>query len=186
MSKKKTFAKIFYEIFIVTLGILIALFINNLKSDIDEKKYLKKTFSSIRSEIVENIKEIKETLPLQDSLDTHIYNNISNDKNILSIIAEFGGVTSPVIKASAWNSILNNNAHLIEYETISKLTEIELGVQEYNMKVMKMIDFVYENAEATSSNKKDLFSIIIQDLLLLEESLIEVMEKFLEQTEHLI
>ena len=70
MSRIKNFKKVFYELFILTLGILIALLINGWKEDYNNAKYLKKTFVSINEEIKENIREIELIIPFQDSLES--------------------------------------------------------------------------------------------------------------------
>lgn len=181
MSKKNSFKKVFYELFILTLGILIALFINGWKEDYDNRKYVAKTIKSIHEELKENISEIEKTIPFQDSLDTSIYNYLENDKSITDIIINFGGFLTPVIKASAWKAILNNNIHLIEYKMVSKLSEIEKGSEEIEYKIKNIIEFIYQNSKATSRQKKEVFSVMISDLIITEEEMVRIMKEFLEE-----
>ena len=179
MSRIKNFKKVFYELFILTLGILIALLINGWKEDYNNAKYLKKTFVSINEEIKENIREIELIIPFQDSLESSIYLNLNDSISISDIIIDFGGFKSPVIKASGWKSIVNKNIHLIDYSKISKLSEIEEVNKEIKYKTQKIIEFIYENAEVGAGQRKQTFSIMILDLIISEEELISIMHDFL-------
>jgi len=178
-SSKSIFKKLFYDIIILSVGIFIALYLYEWKQGLINSKYLKKTFISIEYELKENIVEIDQTIPFQESLSTSIYDNINNDRSILDIVKDFGGFRSPIIRASAWNSIINNNINLIDYNIISQLYEIEKTSNLISYKTNKLNEFIYANSDATSLEKKDNFSLMIEDIILLEEEMINIINQFL-------
>lgn len=165
----------------VILGVLIALFINNWKQQVDDEKFMIRIFDSIRKEMELNKNEFTEVLPKQYAIIDSIEIHISNEKiSLADIIIKSNGLQVPTVKNTSWKSFLNSKLELIDFEVISKLTDIEEAKQFMNSKFNKLMDFVLNNAESTDSKSKKMLIIQILNLIDSEEGLLKMYKDYLE------
>lgn len=156
----------------VIIGILLALFINNWNEDRKDKIYLNQIFSSINNELNESRIDIIESIPKQqvliDSLKIYI-----NDEtvSIFDIIMKAGGVQGPTIKNNSWKAISNSRIELVEFDKLSALSEIDETVKSIEFKGHKVSDFIFENIKKTNEEKKEIFILLIQELISTEKHL---------------
>ncbi|MFK7984128.1 MAG: DUF6090 family protein [Saprospiraceae bacterium] len=169
------------EIIPVIIGILIALVINNWNEDRKDKKYLNQIFSSIKSELTESSIDIKESIPrqqvLMDSIEIYV-----DDKtvSIIDIIEKTEGVSFANVKNNSWKAIANSRIELIEFEKLSALSDIDDGEASLALKQEKILDFIYDNLKNTKQEKKEVFKLLIQDIIWTKESLQLQIEELLE------
>ena len=178
----KSLKKILFEMIPVILGILIALVINNWKEDIGNKKFLNRVLSSIEDEMRENTSSIEEVMPKQialiDTIDAYVEDS---DVSILELIEKVNGFQAALIKNTSWKSFLNAKIELMDYETISVLTEIDEGKSLLKLKLEKLMDFAYENVESKERSKKEFLRILVLDVLDSEDGLLNAHKSFLKQ-----
>jgi len=165
----------------VVIGILIALLINNWKEKLDDERFINRVFDSIQKEMKSNEADIIEVLPshyaLQDTIDRY-----RNDERISlsDIIIKGNGLQAPTVKNTSWNSFLNSKLELIDYNTISILTEIEESKHLMKSKLDKLMDFVLENSESTDAVKKQMFMFQLMNVVSTEQELLELHEEYLD------
>ncbi|MFK7978759.1 MAG: hypothetical protein AB8G86_02150 [Saprospiraceae bacterium] len=177
----KQISQLIREIIPVILGILIALVINNWNEERKDKKYLNQIYSSIQEELAESSANIKEKIPKQqaviDSLEIYLNDETVSIIDLLNKVA-LPGVT---IKNNSWKAIANSRIELIEFEKLSALSDIDEGKESLELKLEKVLDFVYENVRETNREKKEVFQLLIQEIIWTEESLQSNIDDFLKK-----
>lgn len=179
--KSKIF-KAISTIFPVFLGVLFALFINSWKTDYDNKRYVKKILFSITMEMTENMESLERVMPLHEALlDSTVAHLDNSEASIRDIISGAGGLKGILIKNVSWHSFLNSKIELVEYEMISALADIDKSRELLDLKMNKLMDFVYEHSESTDRSKKEMLIAFIDNLIDSEESLRIEHENFLKE-----
>ncbi|MEM6685553.1 MAG: hypothetical protein AAF617_07120 [Bacteroidota bacterium] len=174
--------KLIRDIIPVIVGILVALVINNWNEDRKSTKYLNQIFTSIAKELDESRADIKKSIERQESFVDTLQKYI-DDKTIplVSIIQEAGGLYGPTIKNYSWKAIASTNIELIEFEKISALAEIDESKKGIELKLEKMLDFLFENVKSTDAEKKEVFMILIIELISTERFLLLEIEEYLKK-----
>jgi hypothetical protein len=179
-TMKEKIKKILLDMIPVILGILIALFIGNIKENIDDKSFVKKILSSVSQELEENKtvleKAISEHKSIIDTANKYMRNE---DISIGHIISKTNGLKMVDIQNTSWKTFLNSNMENIDYKTISLLTSIDES--KGNMRILqgKLVDFVYGKLTSYTVLEKNLFVLMVNDLVSLEQGLLEMHIEFL-------
>jgi len=178
---KNYIKKFIKDIIPVITGILIALFINNWSESAKEKRYLKKVFSSIDKELIASKEDIVRKLPEQqkliDTLDTYMNNN---NVTLLNTLVKGGGIHVASIKLHAWKSIASTKIDLIDYNKLTNFVSLEEEKEVLELKGDKLMDFLFLNADDTSSEKKSFVKAIMIDIMYNERSLKEKLTKMIQ------
>ncbi|MEO1655579.1 MAG: hypothetical protein AAFU64_18700 [Bacteroidota bacterium] len=168
----KQFRQIIREIIPVIIGILIALVINNWNEDRKDKLYLNLILSSIEEELAESKADIKKSIPKQqlllDSLGRYL-----NDETVtlVDIVKKAGGIHGPVIKNYSWKALANTRIELIEYEKLSAFIEMDETKKNLELKREKVLDFLFDHLKSTSQEKKEVFLMLLTDIMWTEKTL---------------
>jgi len=177
----KYLSQLIKEIIPVIIGILIALFINNWNEERKDRKYLTQIFSSIEKELAESLEDIKQVIPKQlasvDTLDAYINNP---DYSIYDLMVKGDGIHSPTIRTNAWQSIANSKIELIEYDKLSTLSDIEDRKDNLENRVQLQMDFLFENIDVRDTRKKQMYKMVILDIVGAEQRFQESIEEILE------
>jgi len=177
----KSLKKVLVDMVPVILGVLIALFINDWKQGYDNERFLTKALASIDKEMTMNIDEFSGTLPKQYSLIDTIEMYLNDDRITLSdILVKSRGLQVPTVKNTSWKSFLNSKMELVEFEVISKLTDIEESKGLMGKKLDGLMDFVLNNSESREAVSKKKFMLQILNLIDSEEQLLSSYEEYLE------
>jgi len=168
----KKINQLFKEIIPVIIGVLIALVINNWNEERKDKKYLNQMLSSINEELKESKIDIKETIPRQkvvlDSIEAYL---TDETVSLFDIMIKARGIRFTTIKNNSWKAISNSKIELVDYKKISVLSDIEERKEILELQSEKLLDFMINNAEETSQGKKQIFRMIIKNIIELEEEL---------------
>lgn len=159
------------EIIPVIIGVLIALLINNWNEERKDKKYLSQILSSIEEELEESKESIKKAIPKQQVLLDSIEIYLNDETVSLFDIIKVEGIHLATIKNNSWKSIANSRIELIDYEKLSALSDIGEGKESLNIKGEKLLDFMINNGKETSQDKKEIFNMLITDIIWTEENL---------------
>lgn len=165
--------KTFLEMIPVILGILIALLINGWKENYDDQKFVRATLSNISEELKENKHFLEEGIPKHEVIIDTIYEHLEDEMTIGGILGAVQGIQIASIKNTAWKAFLNQNIKLIDYPIVSSLTDIEETKQAMNITINKFIDFVYQNANSSDPDQKQIFLMITEDFSIMEEDMLE-------------
>lgn len=180
MQKKAL--KILFEMIPVILGVLIALFINQCKDQVDDKRFLKRVLAAIEAEMHENMEELTTIIAKQDAaIDTIEVYQDDQTVSVFDILDKTNGLQIPTIKNTSWQSFLNSKIELVDYQTISILTEIEEAKYFMNLKATKLMDDLYNDFDGDYNKAKRIFRLQILNLRDSENNLIRLHRKYLEQ-----
>lgn len=177
----KTLTKILIDMIPVILGILIALFINNWKESADNQRFKYKTLNYIKQELQGNREELTEAINQQETLVDTIQVYANDDLvSLVETIMKADGIKVSSIYNTSWKAFQNTKIELIDFEIISLLTNLEELKQLLNLKFSKLTDFVYTHAKSISSDKKEILTLLVSDLVETEKSILKNQEKFFE------
>ncbi|NRB52567.1 MAG: hypothetical protein HRU41_33205 [Saprospiraceae bacterium] len=166
------------ELFVVILGILIALFINNWKENRDNEHYVDQTLQAISKEISQNEEALQGILPRHQSILDTLENYFEDDtKSLRWIATQAGGVQYPEVKNIGLRFFISNKADLIDYDIISHLNDVESGKAILDKKFEKLMDYSYESIEKTDEESKITFAIRLADIVDTEEYLLELYQQ---------
>jgi len=163
------------EIIPVVAGILIALFIDNWNAQRKDAAYIEQVFSSINSELAETKNAIKENVPEQQALIDALANK---NATIADIIRKSGGINIPSIKLSTWKAVSNAKIDLVSYKKMTSLSTIEEYKELLKSKTEYLMGFLYSNLYETDSNKKEVFKLLLQDIIQTEKTTLRYIEEF--------
>jgi hypothetical protein len=172
------------EIIPIVTGILIALFINNWNEIRKDKIYLNKMLASIKSELHDTNARIDSVLPKQRQLiDSLNFYAADKKKNIMDIVLKANGFSIEPIKMNSWVALSSSKIQLIDYNVISTLSEIQNKKENLNMKSDYIVNFIYGNLIENSKEKKLMLTVLIKDLIIVEETIQEEVNKYAGQIE---
>lgn len=180
MTKRNenNFLKFFKEIAIVVIGVLVAVSINNLKENIDNKKYIDKTLSTIQKEIIHSKKEVETVLAKHYRLADSIAAKLDNEERLSEIIFGMGGIQSPEIKNIGLRFFISNKAELVKYETISQLSDIEKAAELLEVKMKRFIDFTFMEMDNHDKKSKQKFLRHLKNVMDSEKRLLKLYSYF--------
>jgi len=177
---KKTLRKILTEMISVILGILIALLIGNWKDKKDDKRFVNKILNSVSLELSENKAELEKIImehkSFVDTLDIYIK---SKDMPLGTLLMKSSGFRMVNISNTSWKTFLNANMELVDYEHISLLTGIDENKQNLRAQMDKLADLIYNNLISKDPSKKIILMLMINDLISIEDSLLDMHNKYL-------
>ena len=160
------------EIFTIIVGILIALWINNWNENRKDKKYINQISSSIDKELGETTEDIIDKIAIQKALvDTIDFYKKDDKVSILNIVMKATGIHIPLIKLNSWKAISNSKIELMEYDKVSTLANIEEQKDLLKIKSVNLMNFIYPNIKETGIDKKELFKLMMLDIISTEETI---------------
>jgi len=154
------------EIIPITIGILIALFINNWNEQRKDEKYINQILISINEELNESYNSVTTQKPNQkkliDTLDIYLKDN---KKTLMDVVIRGNGISFPSIKTNAWKAVSNSKIELLEYDLISTLSNIENQKQLLKLQTENLISYLFTNAEETGEYKKLVLKLMMRDII---------------------
>ncbi|MDT0676588.1 hypothetical protein [Autumnicola musiva] len=170
--KFSNYAKYFIkEIIPVTIGILIALYINNWNENRKNTNYINQISSSIDKELNETNEDIIDNIEIQKSLiDTLDFYEKNSKISILIAVKKAKGIHMPKIKINSWKAISNTKIELMSYNKVSALANIEEQKEILNTKIENLMKFIYSNTKETGIDKKQLLKLMMQDIISTEKT----------------
>lgn len=182
--KKNGFLDYLKEISIVVVGVLIAVSIGNYKEKLENEAYLKKTFSTIESEISTSQKDLENVLIRHQQLLTKLQSNIGNNElTIAEFVSKSGGFQIASTKNLSLRFFVSNKAELLNFEVISYLLDIEMKTDILKNKIERLTSFVYEHFDDSDTKAFTEFSLLLAEVIDSEVTLSETYDDFLEKNE---
>ena len=176
------FKRFFLDIIPVFTGVLIAMLVNNWKEEADNKKYIDKVLYAISLELEDNKVSMEEIMELQQLLIDSGAVHVPDERySVLDIIRITDGFKGTQISNVTGVTLINARIELIDYELIAILSGIEEAKKLYNLKLEKIMDFAFQNLNATAPEKKELFLMMTSDLMDAEDSLLTLFNTFLDK-----
>lgn len=129
---KPVLSKIGLDMIPVVAGILIALFINNVRQSVLDQRLLASTLESLNDEFSKNQTNIEYYLPRQQRfLDSLRFFLEDRSFSIFDMSRKTDGMGTPEIHSTNWRSSLNNNSlQLLNFRTVNLLSQIDSKYEE--------------------------------------------------------
>ena len=191
-KKAKESNRILYllqEIVIVVIGVLIAVSISNYKERTQNEKYIEKILLAVDNEI--KLSKVQVDTILNRHLKTidYLQNNITEqnkDKPLGELLQSLGGIQSPDIKSISLRFYISNKAELVDFETISQLSDIEIYKNSLSEKMTRLIDFIYEHINDTDEATKKKLVYYLANVIDSEKALIKMYSNFIDEKSNLL
>ena len=129
-GKKSPLKKLLLDFTPVFAGVIIALFLNNIKTRIDNHKFLNEIFASIETSTDENIETLQNQLTQNRKVADSLYKYIDNENmNLVFVFMKMGGkgINIQPLDFSAWN-VLKSSPLLTKVDL--KITSLQYKVEE--------------------------------------------------------
>lgn len=187
-KRPNRFRYLLQEIFIVVIGVLIAISLNNLKESISNNNYVEKTLNVINNEIQDSRTEVDTILKIHYKMVETLeeLGREENDQKLGEMIVELGGFQKATIKNVSLRFFVANKAELVDFNVISQLLDIESRTEILSAKIERLADFVYENLNNTSVGSKLTFTFLLYDIIESEESLLAGYDDFINQNKDIL
>lgn len=179
MNNIKNYLK---ELTIITIGVLIALFVSNFKENKQAKKYYNTSIETVTNEVESNYANLKNIIEKQTNLLDTISKYSADPITISNLIIEKGGgLQVATLNNSGLKFYRKNQINLIDFEIMSKLIRMERSSNIIDMKMGKLIDFVYPNLFSDSEKSKQLVIIYLHNVLNTEIQLMQTYDDFIDK-----
>lgn len=180
-SKSEKIKSYLIELTIVTIGVLIALFLSNLKENNQEQKYHAASIETINNEIKSNYSSLKGIVEKQNNLVDTIVKYTEDSSSIVDLFKKTNGLQYATIHNSGLEFYKRNQMNLIDFEMMSNLINMNFLSEVIDSKLDKFSDFIYSNAYSNSKDSKMLVILHLQDVLNTENQLLELYKDFIDK-----
>ncbi|RMG79132.1 MAG: hypothetical protein D6714_16885, partial [Bacteroidetes bacterium] len=113
------------ELAIVSIGVLIALFVNNLKENRQAANYYATSMKTVRNEVQTNYADLKKVIERHYSLLDSIRTHRSDEMSLGEVIEKGGGLQIATSSNTGLEFYKKNNINLIDFDVMSRLIEIQ-------------------------------------------------------------
>lgn len=177
----KALKKIALDMIPVLAGVLIALFINNWKETRTQEVFLEDVLTSIGKQMESSKIDADLLLPRHQALYDTTEANLNNDSTtLLQLFQTTNGLQLIGIENAAWTALLNSNFQLVDYDTFSRLNQLNENKLHMEAQIQRLSDYVMTNPMETSSESKYLLLLHLRNLIDSELQIVDLMEQHLE------
>ena len=168
------------ELTVVTIGVLIALFLSNIKEYIQAQKYQSASIETINSEIKSNYTSLKEIVEKQSNLVDSLTKYTEASNTIVDIFKKSKGLQFATIHNTGLEFYKRNQINSIDFDMMSTLINMNLLSDIIDNKLDKFADFTYSNAYNNSKESKMVVLLHLQDVLNTENQLLKFYKDFID------
>lgn len=177
--KTKKLKKFGYDLLPVTIGVLLALLINNFQGNLREKHFIHKVLRTIVLENEQNILEIGKSLKSQQlAIDTLSFYRTDDSTSLMELIRRIGGIHLPDITNSGADFLLNNHQTSADLNMLIQLSKMNLLVNSLDANSEQILNRLYGDLQSTSSAEKERIQLMLSDLINYEEEFLEETQEF--------
>jgi hypothetical protein len=171
------------EFSIVTIGVLIALFLSNIKENNQARKYEKAVIETINNEINSNYSSLKSVVDNHINILDTLNKYADDSSSIVNIFKKTGGVNYATIHNSSLELYKRNQISSIDFKMMSTLTNMNYVSEMIDNKLNKLSEYVYSNALNNSKESKEVVILHLRDVLNSENQLLEYYKDYIEHKE---
>jgi vacuolar-type H+-ATPase catalytic subunit A/Vma1 len=156
---------IFFEMIPVILGILIALWTENVREELDNQEKLDEIIKLVGRETKENISDLSISVEhnrvAKDTLTKYLTNS---QLSLIEIIKKTGGLRVPIVKSYTPTLLygLNNKYKIANWKLISTIAENQEAIQVVKNRAADITNLDFT---AKSQSEKQKLDLILGDLL---------------------
>ncbi len=179
-SQKEKIKSYVIELAIVTIGVLIALFLSNLKEYNQAREYHSASITTIDDEIKSNYSELNEVVKKQTNLLDTLTKYTEDTTSISDIFKKSNGMLFPTIYNTGLEFYKRNQMNSIDFEMMSTLINMNLSSDIIDKKLDKFSEFVFSNAFSNSKESKMTCTLHLQNVLNIEYQLLESYKDYID------
>ncbi|WP_321289543.1 hypothetical protein [uncultured Sunxiuqinia sp.] len=170
------------EFAIVTAGVLIALFLSNIKENNQARKYHIASIGTINMEVQDNYSNLERIVEKQMSLlDTLIKYTNDSESTILDLFKKSNGLQIATIKNAGLDFYKNDQINSIDFKIMAALIQMKSSSDLIDSKAQRLTGFTYSNILDNSTKSKTVVILYLQNLLDTENQLLELYEEFINE-----
>ena len=163
---KRKLNRLFFEFIAAFMGVLIAMFVSNWEQDRTEKKFIKKSISSICLDNRQNLINLDLQLQsLEKQLDTFAVYKKDEHLSLVKVISKNRGLELFPLQDGGWQILERSNLiHRMDYDITSTLQTLDDQMQTVIDKRNRAKDILYQHTYDTSSKQKKTFRLTVRAL----------------------
>ena len=182
--KKQNIQYVFIEIAIVLIGVLIALFIDDWREGMKNKKYVDSIMFAVSEDIKISKKSVQEVYDKHVAITDSVTHYLDDETiSLLEIVKKAGGIQYSGVNNISLKFLIANKAELVDYKLISLLASIEETNDILKTKFDKLLDFSYAEMRSKDTQAKSIFIIHLSNVIDSENHLLEQFEFYLNEYE---
>lgn len=178
MKKNRAY---FIEFIIVTAGVLMALFLSNLKESNQERKYYKASIETINIEIQENHSNLERSVEQQTNLLDTLLRYGDSSHTILELFQKTKGLQTTSLNSAGLDFYQKNEVYLIDFKIMTKLINMSSSSDIIRKKADMLADCAYENILESSKESKKMVILHLQNLLKTEKHLLKNYKDYIKE-----
>ncbi len=169
---------IIFDIIPVTFGVLIALWISDIKQKEKDKKFRDDLIYSLHQELTYNIKELERSIVLQDTLLKNLmYAKDDKTKNLLGVVLKMKGIKFINLKEMSFYILKTEKIMLFENSMIMNMAKLN-GLHQFIKKSQEeLLSNFYTNLFSYSQDIKTMLYYMFQGYLNSEKALLHYSKK---------
>lgn len=169
------------EFIIVTAGVLIALFLSNLKESNQARKYHIASIETINLEVQDNYSNLKGVIEKQKKLLDSLNEYTDSVHTILDIFQKSDGLTIATLSNAGLDFYKNDQINSVDFKMMSKLILMNYLSEIIDNKIEKLGNFAYSNIFEKSKKSKKLATLHLRDVLNTENQLLITYTDFINE-----
>lgn len=178
MNKIRAYLK---ELTIVTLGVLIALIIGNLKENSQARKFHAASIKTIMNEVAANNTNLTIVLEKQTRLQDTIAKYITDQISLEELIRKANGLQGATLSNTGLEFYSRNEMNSIDFEMMSVLIRMNKLSELIGVKMDKLMGFIYPNILVDTQESKRLLYIHLDNVIESETQLRQLFEDFIDE-----
>lgn len=167
------------ELTIVTVGVLVALFVSNLKETSQAKSYKSASIQSIIREVESNKAELKDVWKSQAELLDSLNIYLDEEITLSDLFHKAGGLRVPTLGNTGLEFYSKNQIEYIDFEIMASLIKMNSLTELINSKFDKLMDFVLPIVYSDTKESKRLVIVYLRNGMESERQLLNIYEQFL-------
>lgn len=179
--KMKNIKPYLIELIIVTVGVLLALYLSNLKESNQAIKYHKASIETIEKEVKANYSELNAVIEKQKKFHDTLVKYGKKPILIGKIFEKTGGLQFAELNNSGLDIYKKNQINSINFDIMSDISSMKNKSKIIDNKMNRLMDFAYLNMFDNSMESKMVFSIYIQDVLDSEKKLMKLYKDYIDK-----
>jgi hypothetical protein len=177
-SRKEKIKSYLKELTIVTIGVLIALFISNLKEKNQARNYQIASIETVNNEIETNYSVLNDIIEKQTSLLDTVNKYSEHHISIVDLFQKTGGLQLPTLSNTGLEFYSKNQIYLIDFEMMSILIRMNTLSELIDAKLEKFMDYLYPNLFVDSRESKNMIILHLRNALETETQLMHLYENY--------
>lgn len=174
----------FREVSIVVIGVLIAIYMGNLKEQYENNHFIDQTMIALQAEARKSQKSINTVLEkhllIMDSLRVQLESG-NDEESLMDLVGRLGGIQIAQNNNNVLRFFISTKAELLDYEMISMLSEVEFSTNLMNRKMDKLLDFAYMSLQSADLDAKLKFAAYLSNVIDSEGEMVEQYDELLDK-----